>query len=60
MKEVSKLEISKRYNIDLNEDEFDTILNCLKEFAFKHSEFINLPLNEKKAKKLIEELEDKK
>lgn len=57
---MSELEISKKYTLILNENEFDTILNCLREFAFKQSEFINLPLNERKAKKLIEELVKKK
>jgi len=57
---VRELKIDKNYKIDLNEDEFDTILNCLREFAFKQSEFINLPLNETKAKKLIEKIEERK
>jgi len=54
------MKMSKEYTIILNDDEFDTILNCLREFAFKQSEFLNLPLAEGKTKKLIEELEKKK
>ena len=57
---MSELEISKKYTLILNENEFDTILNCLREFVLKQSEFINLPLAEEKTKKLIGELEKKK
>jgi len=57
---VSEVEIEKKYKLILNEDEFYTILNCLREFTIGQSEFLNLPLNRKKAKTLIEKLIDRK